>query len=191
MLMSYTRSLALLAAFILIQDSALAQNEYPKIKAGLWESITNDGHSSHTSKTCIDDGLQEQALKMLSNMQGLVKCTRQVMRKQGADYIGETECNSMGMSVSSRSVFSGDFSSSYTGVIDTKIVGGPMAVPPNHSQITSHYLGACPADMQPGDIVMSNGQKINAHKMADQLKNLDIGKMDINALKDMAAKMKQ
>ena len=63
-------------------------------------------------------------------------------------------------------VISGDFNSAYTVKVSSKREGGP-AVPGRPADGTSNmtmeakWLGACKADQKPGDMIMSNGMKMN------------------------------
>jgi hypothetical protein len=69
------------------------------------------------------------------------------------------------MKTTSHIVMSGDFQSSYSMQITSDTTGGPPKMP-GHSVMTqtATWMGACSAGMQPGDMIMPGGMKINALK---------------------------
>lgn len=69
------------------------------------------------------------------------------------------------MKTKSHVVITGDFQSSYSMQITSDMEGGPPKLP-KHSVITQNatWAGECADGMQPGDMLMPGGMKVNALK---------------------------
>ena len=64
-------------------------------------------------------------------------------------------------------MISGDFQSHYQIDVVTDSEGGNPALP-KHSEVQQQatWVGACPADMKPGDMLLPGGRKVNLLTMA-------------------------
>ena len=81
------------------------------------------------------------------------------MQKSGDKITIDSTCTTAGKTVNSHVVVSGSFDSAYTMTVTTQgdgIPGGSRT-----STISAKWLGACPADQRPGDMIMPNGMKMN------------------------------
>ena len=77
-----------------------------------------------------------------------------------------------GMSITSHSVITGDFSSAYTVKSTSHSERGPTGVARDSTTtIEAKWLGACKADQKAGDIMMPGGMKMNIKDM-EKLKAL-------------------
>jgi hypothetical protein len=166
--------LVFVAATLAVAVPAAAQ-EMPKMKAGLWETVTTSagpkGAAAHTSKTsmCINEAVQKEMMSIGQNMGA--KCSKSNMRRDGNKYYGDTECSMGQMTVKSTSVtaFSGD--SSYRG--ETRATFSPPmgGMSESNSTTDGKYVGPCPANMKPGDVNMG-GRISNISDMAKMMKGM-------------------
>lgn len=138
--------------------------ELPSRKPGLWDLTMNMGISGvppRTMQQCID-AASDQALHAQAGMGGENCSKRDVVTAPGKITI-DSICNIGGRQVTSHIVVAGSFDSAYTTTISS--TGG---LRDTNMTMDAKWLGPCKADQRPGDIIMSNGMKMNV---------LDIRKM--------------
>ena len=93
-------------------------------------------------------------------------CSKMDTQKVGNTYVIDSVCKMGPSTNTSRSVITGDFNSAYTVKLSSVTSGGPNlpgARPDGKTEMTmeARWTGACKADQKPGDIIMSNGVKMN------------------------------
>ena len=171
--MKITSSALFFATLFLLQTSSALAEDFPKRKAGLWETKTQVPmmNTTLTSKECVSPEVDKQMLSV--NKKGMSDCTTDTS-KSGNSYIMNAKCKSQGMDITANTVLSGNFNSSYKGTVTTTMVGGPMQLPPQKISLTAKYIGDCPADMKPGDIVTSGVPGLPGS--AQKLNVLELGK---------------
>src|SRR3954453_5203565 len=160
----------LILAVTLITTSALAQEQMPSRKAGLWEmTMTFEGRGAppQTMQQCIDAATDKSMQDMSQGMRGQ-SCSKRETKKVGNTIVFDTVCSMGTGTTTSHGVVSGDFNSAYTVKINSKREGGPPV--PNmpaetNMNIEAKWLGPCRADQKPGDIIMANGMKMNVTDM--------------------------
>ena len=161
---------ALVLAALLIATPALAQEQMPARKAGLWEmTMTFEGRGAppQTMQQCIDASTDKAMQDMSQGVRGQ-SCSRREMKKVGATIVFDSVCSMGAGTTTSHGVVSGDFNSAYTVKINSRREGGPPI--PNMPaettmSIAAKWLGACKADQKPGDVIMANGMKMNVTDM--------------------------
>jgi hypothetical protein len=124
--------------------SAFAQVEPPHRKPGMWEqSIQLPGNKPMTMQMCIDEAT-ETAYTALGKKPG---CTQEFQKIPGG-YSFKSACE--GKTASGTAI--GDFDKAIKVEVDSE-----------GSHVTSDlkFLGPCPADRKPGDMVMPGGQVMN------------------------------
>jgi len=182
--------LASMFALSLTASSALAESAtFPERKAGLWQLTVTDSTGatpSQTSEQCID---KETDAKLMQSGMGIVNsmCSKNESRNESGKFITESTCNVMGSEVTSRSVTSGDFSSSYVTEVTSKNNPPLMGQAGSNMKITAKYLGACKAGQKPGEMILANGMKINPLEALDAANNAQTGKAmpDAETMKKM------
>jgi hypothetical protein len=162
-----TPAAALLAA-ILAAAPALAASEFPTLKSGQWEmTTTSSAAPANTRKTmvCLDASTQKQMLDMSQGMQKEM-CTKMEMRRDGAKYITDAECRLGETLVRSHGVMTMLSDTAYrteaSATFDPPI---NKDLKESKTTVEGKYLGACRDGMQPGDMLMPSGQKINLNKL--------------------------
>jgi len=158
------RIAVLTVAAALAVPAALAQ-DYPKLKAGQWEmtlTSTRTGKDVPPTKTtmCTDDALQKE---MTSMGAGVAKemCTKNEIRREGARYVGLSECNIGGSRSVSRTVMTLTGDTGYRMEIDTTYDPPMMGLKQAHTVLEGRHVGPCRDGLVPGDFVGPGGQKMN------------------------------
>ena len=162
-----TPAAALLVA-ALAAPPALAATDFPTLKSGQWEMTTTSSSApANTRKTmvCLDASTQKQMLDMSQGMQKEM-CTKMTVRRDGAKYITDAECRLGDSVVRSHGVMTMLSDTAYRTEASATF-DPPISKDLKESKTTveGKYVGACRDGMQPGDMLMPNGQKINLNKL--------------------------
>jgi len=140
----------------------------PARRAGQWDIRMQmegrDGGPEIVARVCTD--AETERLLMAHAMGGMgLSCRRNEVRRVGADYRIETDCDLGGMRSQSTAVASGDFQTAYTMRIE-----GSVAMPGRPVQKTlmvqqARWVGAaCTGGMVPGDMETA-GQRFNVRNL--------------------------
>jgi Protein of unknown function (DUF3617) len=170
---------ALLAAAALASPLALSAQtlDLPKQKAGLWEVAVEmlAGMPSMTMQMCIDDA---HAREMLDHaLKRVGKDCKTDLKRQGTDYVLDSQCTISGMAVKSKTTISGDLGSDYTVRMEGTMDGLPGADKgsfPIAMTQRAKWKGVDCADLKAGEIRMPGGIKVNVKDIKD-LKSLPAG----------------
>ena len=160
--------IAAAAAISVPATLALADDiQFPPRKPGQWEikMVREAAAPAMTTQLCLDAATDAAMMAMgLSLTAGM--CAEVNMTRDGDTIVIDAKCKFGAMSITSRSVLSGDFQSSYAMEVTSDIAGAPKGMP-THSVTTQQatWVGECAADMQPGDMLMPGGRKINISGM--------------------------
>jgi hypothetical protein len=140
---------------------AMADTELPFQKAGLWETRSQQTIMGKThdavSKSCLSNEVQKQMKSMADGMNKQNMCTATTTHPSANTYVTESRCTGgllTGSVIRTTTVYESD------SVIHQEIHtqnGSTDSV----ARQDSRHLGSCPADMKPGDTVLSNGMKVN------------------------------
>ncbi|MGI8839791.1 MAG: DUF3617 domain-containing protein [Caulobacteraceae bacterium] len=145
----------------------------PARKAGLWEqSMTRDGAALAIVgrvRVCVD-AASEARLSLFGGRMGRSACPRRaVVRRPGGGYAFASTCDMGEAGVTTTSgTLSGDLAARYRIHAHSDTAGSSVpAMNGGHvTDIDATWLGPCPAGMNPGDMILANGMKINAGKLA-------------------------
>jgi hypothetical protein len=158
------RSRLVLVALVL-STPALALDLPPR-KAGLWEmkmQVEGGAAPAQQIQHCIDAATDKKMSALGAGMRA-EQCSKQDVKQSGGTITVESVCNYGAGTTTSRAVVTGDFNAGYTVKVNSKREGGP-SVPgmPAETKMTieAKWLGPCKADQKPGDMMMSNGFKMN------------------------------
>ncbi|BEP51103.1 DUF3617 domain-containing protein [Variovorax paradoxus] len=142
--------------------------DYPARKPGLWEIQTGDGTgakgASQTVQQCID-AATDKALRDMGQGMGKDSCSKQELRNEGGKLVVDSVCKVGPTTATTHAVMSGDFSSAYR--MESKSSYSPplMGRAEGSAVMEARWIGPCKADQKPGDMVMSNGMKMNVLEM--------------------------
>jgi len=159
----------LLAALALILASGpLLAAEMPARKSGLWElKMTMEGRNvaMPTFQHCIDAATDKQ-MNTLGGGTRAEQCAKKDVQQSGNTITVDSVCDIGGATASSHAVVTGDFNSAYLVKVNSKRSGGPAGLPAETNMtIEAKWLGPCKADQRPGDMIMSNGMKMNINDL--------------------------
>jgi Protein of unknown function (DUF3617) len=151
------------AAFVVCGMAAASAQNFPKMKSGMWESVTKTdqagGRPIPPSLMCIDESVVEQMMKLGQGMaQGM--CSKAESSISGNKLTGNVECKIANSTIRSTSVttFNGDTSyrTETKSTYDPPLFGSKEA----STVVEAKYVGPCKAGMKPGDI-SANGVTMN------------------------------
>jgi hypothetical protein len=161
------RRFVFIAAAGLTAAPALALDMPPR-KPGLWElKMIFEGRNlpAQVMRNCIDQSTDKL---MSANFGGSMQeaCSKKDIQNSGGTITVDSVCKFSDMTTTSHAVVAGNFDSAYTVNVTSTREGGrslPGTTPgaKTHMTIEAKLLGPCEAGQKPGDIVMSNGIKIN------------------------------
>jgi hypothetical protein len=165
------RQLAVIAATLLSAAPALAL-DMPTRKAGLWEMkmvFDGGGMPAQTMRQCIDQAT-DKAMQAQFGGAAQGACSKQDVKTAGATTTIDSVCKVGVATTTSHIVITGSFDSGYTMKIASTSAGGPPMpgiAPGGETKMTieAKHVGACQAGQKPGDIMMSNGMKMNILEM--------------------------
>ena len=129
-----------------------AAADAPQRKSGLWEMKMTGGHmpGAMAMQQCVDQKSDD-----ISKMQEpKSNCTKNVVRREGDKIVGESVCKMEGTTVTTRTVFSGNFESAYKADIKSTYDPPMHGMRESASTIEAKWLGPCRAGQKAGDIVM-------------------------------------
>jgi len=154
----------LLAAAVLAASGAAAQ-EYPKLKPGQWEltmSSSKAGADAKPTKStmCTDDAVQKEMTAMGAGMSKEM-CTKNEFRREGARYVGQSECKIGDSKILSRTVMTLTGDTGYRTEINATYDPPFMGMKEAQSVIEAKFVGPCRDGLVPGDFITPGGQKIN------------------------------
>lgn len=142
-------------------------DDLPKRKPGLWEVTMHTARGNmppQVIKLCIDAATDAAMYKLGMNAaQGM--CSRNDIHRSGDVATVDSECKMGDMKMTSHAVvtFTGD--SAYKTDIQSHFDPPMMGRSDSSMTQEAKWTGACPADMQPGDMVGPNGMKMNLKSM--------------------------
>jgi hypothetical protein len=153
----------LASSIIVCAAMAAMAADLPQRKPGLWDvtlSMPNGRTSAQAMKFCTDAATDASLYQAGMNAaQGM--CSRNDVTRAGNIVTIDTECKMGDMTVKSHAVMTFTSDTAYTTNIQTHF--DPPMMGRSESSMTQEakWAGACPADLQPGDMVMPNGMKMN------------------------------
>lgn len=162
------KTLLLGIAGLAIASASHAQ-EYPKLKSGQWDLTISSSRAAkgppQKSTMCVDDALQRDMMAMGSGMTKEM-CTRNEMKRDGARYIGSSECKIGESKIVSHSVMTLTGDSAYHTEINATYDPPFMGMKESQTVLDGKLTGPCRDGMVPGDFVGPNGQKFNIRSLA-------------------------
>lgn len=155
---------------------ASAEPFIPKRKAGLWKIAVNEvgKKQGHALKQCIDESTDQKMMQMGMDLGGALQqsCSENTFAKTSDGFTTRSACQLMGSTMVSLGTFRGSFDSKYTGTVKTTFTPALFGHDTQIMEVSAQWLGTCPSDMTPGDMLSENGQKINVKQIAEQAKQM-------------------
>jgi Protein of unknown function (DUF3617) len=135
--------------------------ELPSRKPGLWEmkmEFASRNTPTQTIKQCID-AATDQMMQSSAGPAGQTACSKRDVQRSADTITVDSVCTVGGKATTSHAVITGSFDSAYT----MTVTSDSSTAPGGKSTMTmaAKWLGPCTGDQKPGDMIMSNGMKIN------------------------------
>lgn len=157
------------AALVVTPTLALAAGaeDLPARKAGLWEQrmTSPEGGGTPTVIQQCTDAAAEKAFRDMATGMSQQACTRNETRRDGARWLTESVCSMGTIKITSKAVMTGNFDSAYRMEVDSQYEPALMGKSASRSVIDAKWLGPCKADQRPGDMILSDGKKMNVLQM--------------------------
>ncbi len=138
-----------------------AEPQLPLMKEGLWESHTQrnaPGRKSESdSKICQTHDVEKAMRAQADQMMQAGHCTAVVTRPAPGTYVTESHCDK-GLLAGTVTKTITVFQSETAVHLETHSTAGQTETT---TIIDQRYVGSCPADMKPGDVIMPGGMKMN------------------------------
>jgi len=141
----------------------------PQRKAGLWEQTVQTDRSPTpiVSKACFDEA-SDRRMPVLPHAprRAGATCAKFGVSRDGDNYVVDSSCSfgpAGGPSITSHAVISGDFSAHYTINSTINVQNSPDAERngQHKTTLTAVYEGACPPEIQPGQVQLPNGDVVD------------------------------
>ena len=159
----------LMMALLALSAAAIAANELPRRKSGLWSmSMTSPGMSvPMTMQQCVDQKTDDMTAAMADKSK---QACQSQSKRDGSRIVFDSKCKLGKTTSTTRGVFVGDPKSSYTFESTTTFSPPVPGMRDGVTKATAQWSGPCTAGMKPGDVVMSNGVKFNVNDKPAQKK---------------------
>lgn len=150
----------------------------PRLRAGLWRVTMTGQGPENTARMCLDNTVQEK-MNVVGAQAAGGNCEPTTMTPNpGGGWRYRTVCDysAMGGGTSvSEGVMTGDLNNGYTSRTTVTTTGAQVAHMNGTVSITGEgvHEGPCPADMKPGDMVISGGMKFNMLEMAEMAAKME------------------
>jgi len=156
-------------------------DDLPRRKPGLWETTMSSGLAQErpvVSQQCIDEKTDADLLKNAASGKD-ASCTQTAMKRLSKGWEFDSVCKQTDGTLTSHTTITGDFNSQYTMVMKGRWTPPLHGVSDFQSTINARHMGACPADMRPGDmkiegmLMRADGMPTNLPpEQAEQMKKM-------------------
>jgi hypothetical protein len=160
--------LALACAFLAVATNAIAQ-DFPKLKAGLWEVSVTSARSSgaappRLTTMCLDDSVQQEMYRMSTGMMSGM-CSKHDIKVAGARVTTLADCDLGVTRMRSQSVMTLTGNTAYHTEAHASFDPPMSGMKESTTTIDGRHVGACKAGQQPGDMTLPGGQTINVRNL--------------------------
>ena len=141
---------------VLAASATLADTPVPHQRLGLWQTAMTMVGRNFTTQSCID-AASEARMSAFSSQLRNKKCQpSQITHNMDGSWTSTSTCEfTPGKVRTTHAVIIGDLNSKFTLVLRSDAASAP------ETTLTSTWLGPCKHGMRGGDVIMSNGTKMN------------------------------
>ena len=162
------RTIVSAVLFTVAATAAVAADEFPKLKPGLWETTTSTargaGRAPPTSTLCLDDSVQKEMYKMSMGMMSNM-CSKYDLKNVGGKMTSDMVCDLGGTKMQAKSVMTFTGNTAYRTEAHTTFDPPMGGMKESTTIIEGKYVGPCKPGQQPGDMTLPNGTKMNIRQM--------------------------
>lgn len=135
-----------------------AQDGMPRRKPGLWEmamEVPGRAGAAMKSQHCVDARSEEQARQRALDDAPNARCEQRNLKRHANGVEFEYSCTSSRGKTEGRTKLTGDMNASYT--MENQVRFDPPRGGMSEGKMTlrGQWVGACPADMKPGEMRMA------------------------------------
>jgi len=150
---------------VLISATPTEAAQLPSRKPGLWEvkmSIAGRSAPPQVIEQCID-AATDQMMQSSAGPYSAAVCPDRDVQRSGDSITIDSKCTLGGKPATAHAVITGSFDGAYTMTVTSQ----SEAVPGSDLTMTidGRWLGSCAPDQRPGDMIFSNGRKLNILEM--------------------------
>ena len=149
---------------LLAAGAAMADTPLPHQKVGLWQQIYSTNGNNISDQVCLDAASEAKLSSFSSQLPNNICQSRHVTRNRDGSWSIVSTCTPKpGWKSTSHVDVTGDFNSKFTAVISSTTTGAPLGVShgTHTTTLVSTWLGPCKPGQKGGDVIMSNGMKVN------------------------------
>lgn len=146
---------------VLICATPALAAELPSRRPGLWEvrtSIGNRNAPAPVIRQCID-ATTDQMMQSSAGPYSAAACPKREVQSSADSTTIDSTCTVGGKTATAHAVITGSFDSAYTMTVTSLSEDDPRSKMIMTTE--AKWLGPCAADQKPGDMIMSNGVKMN------------------------------
>jgi hypothetical protein len=156
------------AALFSAAAAAAAADEFPKLKAGLWQinmtSGKGEGRPARVSTMCLDDSVQREMYRMSTGMAAGM-CSKHELKVTGNKVTTLANCDLGITKMESQAVMTLSGNTAYhteaRATFDPPLNGARE----QSTVIDGKHIGACKPGQRPGDMTLPGGQTVNVRQM--------------------------
>jgi hypothetical protein len=159
--MRFSRVALLMSAIVLCVPPAVAA-ELPTRKPGLWEvKMISDNRAPLIVQQCVDEATDQMLLQSAGPI-SVAACTKRDVQQSADGLTVDSTCKVDGKPATARAVITGSLDSAYTMNVTSTGEGVQAGLT---MTLTGKWIGPCPSDQKPGDVIMPGGVKVNIPEM--------------------------
>ena len=136
-------------------QSTVAAGTMPHRKSGLWETTMSAQQrpgGGYKSQQCVDQQTDEITQRRALGNEPTTKCEHQDFRTVAGGYETTSVCTTARGTLTSKLRITGDLQSAYRMEVSSHHEPAVGKLADASTVIDAKWLGACPADMKPGDL---------------------------------------
>jgi hypothetical protein len=155
------RLIGLILPLLLTLAASAVAAELPSRRPGLWEvkmSIAGRNAVPQVIEQCID-AATDQMMQSSAGPYSAAVCPDRNVQRSGDSITIDSKCAIGGKTATAHAVITGSLDGAYSMTVTSQ----DEALPGSNLTMTidGRWLGPCSADQKPGDMIFSNGRKVN------------------------------
>jgi hypothetical protein len=157
-----------LALALFAATAAAGAQDFPKLRAGLWEVTTatarSDAQAPRLTTMCLDDSVQQEMYKMSTGMMSGM-CSKHDIKVTSGKVTTIANCDLGVTKMQSQSVMTLTGNNAYHTEAHATFDPPMNGMKESNTVIEGKHVGACKPGQQPGDMTLPGGQTINIRQM--------------------------
>jgi hypothetical protein len=165
--MRFSIGITLLSGLLAAATAVAAADEFPKLKAGLWEVNMTSGKADakpRLTTMCLDESVQREMYRVSTGMASGM-CTKHDIKVSGNKVTTVANCDLGITKMQSQAVMTLTGNTAYhteaRATFDPPLNGARE----QSTVIDGKHIGACKPGQQPGDMTLPGGQTVNVRQL--------------------------